>query len=225
MVYTNYNFSGQVTRTTTVHNHGQGNQVMLATTYAYDHQGRVTTEKLKINQQDEITLAAYKYNKLGEQVAKYLHGSSSGNDFNQQVDYTYIEKGWLRQMNMVSNLGRDLFALDLRYNTPGSSDALTAGAHYNGNISEMRWDAGTPKGYGFAYDGLNRLTAADYAEGSSFTGNANYYNTSYTYDKNGNIDLLNRYRGTKIDGLDYAYGSNEKSNQLLSVTDGGTTAG
>ena len=89
----------------------------------------------------------------------------------------------------------------------------------------MRWDAGTPKGYGFTYDGLNRLTAADYAEGSSFTGNSDYYNTSYTYDKNGNIKLLNRYRGTKIDGLGYAYANNEKSNKLLSVTDAGTTEG
>src|SRR5690554_1072400 len=69
------------------------------------------------------------------EAAKYLHGSSSENDFNQQVDYTYNEKGWLRKMNTLGNPGRDLFALDLRYNTPGNSDALTAGARYNGNIS------------------------------------------------------------------------------------------
>jgi hypothetical protein len=52
----------------------------------------VTTEKLKVNQEVEITLAAWKYNDLGEQIAKYLHGSGSGTDFNQQVDYTYNEK-------------------------------------------------------------------------------------------------------------------------------------
>jgi hypothetical protein len=107
---------------------------------------------------------------LGEQIAKYLHGSSTGGDFNQKADYKYNIKGWLRNMNTVGSLGTDLFALDLQYNTPGS-DALTASALYNGNISEMRWDAGTPKGYGFVYDKLNRLTAADYADGSSFTGN------------------------------------------------------
>ena len=49
--------------------------------------------------------------------------------------------------------------------------------------------------------------------------------TSYAYDNNANIELLNRYRGIKIDGLDYTYDNNEKSNRLLSVTDAGTTEG
>jgi RHS repeat-associated protein len=218
VVYTNYNFAGEITETTTIHNHGQSNQVKLATTYAYDHQGRLLSEKMKINDGTEITLSSYQYNELGEQIAKYLHGSSSGGDFNQKVDYVYNIKGWLRTLNTVNNLGTDLFALDLRYNIPGSGDALTASARYNGNISEMRWDAGTPKGYGFTYDGLSRLTAADYADGSSFTGNQNRYNTSYGYDANGNINTLSRYlNATQIDNLTYTYISS--GNRLQSVND------
>jgi hypothetical protein len=190
----------------------------LATTYAYDHQGRLLSEKMKINDGTEITLASYKYNELGEQIAKYLHGSSSGGDFNQKVDYKYNIKGWLRTLNTVNNLGTDLFALDLRYNIPGSADALTASARHNGNISEMRWDTGTPKGYGFTYDGVSRLTAADYADGSSFTSNQNRYNTFYGYDANGNISTLSRYlNATQIDNLTYTYISS--GNRLQSVND------
>jgi hypothetical protein len=218
VIYTNYNFTGEITETTTVHNHGQSSQVKLATTYSYDHQGRLLSEKMKINDGTEITLASYKYNELGEQIAKYLHGSSSGSDFNQKVDYKYNIKGWLRTLNTVNNLGTDLFALDLRYNIPGSADALTASARHNGNISEMRWDTGTPKGYGFTYDGVNRLTAADYADGSSFTSNQNRYNTSYGYDANGNISTLSRYlNATQIDNLTYTYISS--GNRLQSVND------
>ena len=216
--YSNYNFAGEITETTTIHNHGQSNQVKLATTYAYDHQGRLLTKKMKINGGTEITLASYKYNELGEQIAKYLHGSGSGSDFNQKVDYKYNIKGWLRTLNTVNNLGTDLFALDLRYNIPGSADALTASARHNGNISEMRWDTGTPKGYGFTCDGLSRLTAADYADGSSFTSNQNRYNTSYGYDANGNINTLSRYlNATQIDNLTYTYISS--GNRLQSVND------
>jgi RHS repeat-associated protein len=218
VVYTNYNFAGEITETTTIHNHGQSNQVKLATNFKYDHQGRLLSEKMKINGGTEITLASYKYNELGEQIAKYLHGSSSGSDFNQKVDYKYNIKGWLRTLNTINDLGTDLFALDLRYNTPGSGDALTASARHNGKISEMRWDTGTPKGYGFTYDGLSRLTAADYADGSSFTSNQNRYNTSYGYDANGNISTLSRYlNATQIDNLTYTYASN--SNQIASVND------
>lgn len=218
VVYNNYNFAGEVTETTTMHNQGQSNQVKLATTFAYDHQGRVLTEKVKINEGTQIALASYLYNELGEQIAKYLHGDSSGNDFNQKVDYKYNIKGWLSNINTVSNLGTDLFALDLRYNTPGSADALTASARYNGNISEMRWDPGKPKGYGFTYDGVNRLTAADYADGSSFTTNQNGYNAFYGYDDNGNLSSLSRYLDiTQIDSLSYTYENN--GNRIASVND------
>ncbi len=114
VVYTNYDFTGQVTQTTILHNHGQFNQVLLASSFDYDHQGRPVKETLKVNQEDEVTLAAWKYNQLGEQVVKYLHGSSSGSNFNQQVDYTYNEKGWVRRQNSIADPGRALFAQELK---------------------------------------------------------------------------------------------------------------
>ena len=217
VVFTNYNFAGDVTATTTVHNYGQSKQVKLATTYAYDHQGRLLSEKLEINDNNEpVTVAANVYNELGELVSKYLHGDESGNDFNQQVDYSYNVKGWLKTQNDISSLGSDLFAQKLDY---ASGD----NGFYNGNIWKNTWHSSgnIAKSYAYAYDGLNRLDNATYTDGT----NNGAFNTDYGYDENGNIKLLTRYNGTKIDGLDYTYANSEMSNQLLSVTDNGTAEG
>ena len=54
---------------------------------------------------------------------------------------------------------------------------------FNGNIGAMSWTSTQfpdIKLYDFAYDGLNRLKSATFV-------NAGLYNTSYTYDANGNI--------------------------------------
>ncbi len=215
VVYTNYNFTGQVTQTTILHNHGQSNQIKLATAYEYDHQGRPVKETLKVNQEDDITLAAWKYNQLGEQVVKYLHGSSSGSNFNQQVDYTYNEKGWLRRQNSIADPGRDLFTQELRYSDSGSG-------YYNGNIRQTGWlsTGSIAKNYTFSYDSLSRLKTALYADGIS----DGHFNTGYSYDANGNISTLSRKAdNVEIDALGYFYLNN--GNKLQSVTDGGTNDG
>ena len=69
--------------------------------------------------------------------------------------------------------------------------------------------------YNFNYDGVNRITTAEY----SGTGN---YNTSYGYDYNGNLLSLSREgklgersNYALIDELDYSY----TGNQLKSVND------
>jgi RHS repeat-associated protein len=71
------------------------------------------------------------------------------------------------------------------------------------------------KTYEFEYDGLNRLTDAQYADGDK-------YGTNYSYDKNGNIDHLERWmeiEGAKqqIDDLVYHY--HLGGNQLKVVND------
>jgi RHS repeat-associated protein len=74
------------------------------------------------------------------------------------------------------------------------------------------------KTYDFEYDGLNRLAIAQYADGDK-------YSTTYEYDKNGNIDHLERWmeiEGAKqqIDDLVYHYHSD--GNQLKVVNDNPT---
>ncbi|MDO5666162.1 MAG: RHS repeat-associated core domain-containing protein, partial [Bacteroidia bacterium] len=94
---------------------------------------------------------------------------------------------------------------------------------YNGNISATRWKAGTEtaeRGYKFPYDGLNRLTAAHYGEGTSLAANLNRYNELVAYDKTDNIKTLRRQGKHDagfglIDNLAYAY----TGNKLTKVTD------
>ncbi|MCW3808168.1 hypothetical protein, partial [Plebeiibacterium marinum] len=100
---------------------------------------------------------------------------------------------------------------------------------YNGNISAMLWktegDDVPTRGYGFGYDGLNRLTDAHYGEGLTLESGTGKYSMSVPdYDANGNIKKLNRYfRGIKVDELTYTYENNNQSNRLLSVADDGTS--
>ncbi|MCK9271889.1 MAG: RHS repeat-associated core domain-containing protein, partial [Bacteroidales bacterium] len=125
-------------------------------------------------------------------------------------DAIYCIRSWLTNINDVSALGEDMFALGLGY-TGGDNP------QYNGNIAAMQWatkDFGANT-YNFNYDGANRITVAD------FTGTGQH-NTSYSYDKNGNIMSLTRqgklgaseFYGM-IDQLTYAY----NGNQLQSVHD------
>lgn len=72
-----------------------------------------------------------------------------------------------------------------------------------------------------AYDALNRLKSADYSSwsGTAWTATLAYDLNGITYDTDGNIKTLQRYRqdATPIDNLTYAYPSN--SNRLSSVSD------
>ncbi len=92
----------------------------------------------------------------------------------------------------------------------------------------MTWKAGTEtttRGYKFTYDGLDRLTAATYAEGTAISTNPNRFDEKVTlYDKNGNIKKLERRGKTSttaygvIDNLTFTH----TGNQLLNVSDAAT---
>ena len=226
VVYTDYNFAGEPEQVTLRHNiSGTTEDIKLTTNYVYDHQGRLLTEKMQVDNEDEICIAAYSYNDLGEVIKKYLHGNSSNQYFNQVVDYTYNVKGWLKKINNIGSLDDDLFAFELRYENPGPNN-ISAPALYNGNISGMMWQTvsdAAPKGYGFEYDGLNRLSQGGYADGSSFNQHVNYNYANYGYDTNGNLNFIERRlngtiaSGGQIDDLAYYFYSS--SNQISHVND------
>jgi len=184
--------------------------------YTYDHMGRLT----KTAEQDyngSITVGAYKYNELGQMDKKTLGGELGVGA--QDLNYKYNIRGWLSQINDPSvdpgSTSKQKWNMALYYNTAPSG--VTANPQYNGNIAGMVWN--TPynsgalsptgkQGYGFTYDGMSRLTMADYGEGSSLTANANANNVTIPeYDLNGNIKQLTRQlKGTgTIDNLSYTY--------------------
>ncbi|MCX6221334.1 MAG: hypothetical protein NTZ69_10125 [Bacteroidia bacterium] len=177
-----------------------------------------------------VVLAQNDYNELGELMLKKLH-SASETSFAQDIDYLYDVRGWLNNINNLTDASRSkLYAEQLSY-------------FGNGNIQDMKWkntildaqnaptQTNTQK-YGFTYNGLNQLTAAAYSElnPSNVTVNTDNFSTAYGYDANGNLATLSR-QGNRasngstpvygtIDNLTYTYVNNSNSNQLSSVGDG-----
>lgn len=126
--------------------------------------------------------------------------------------------------------GNDLFGMQLCYEDTSALGGLNSAPGWlNGNISGMKWstknDPAGSRGYSFSYDGLNRLTASNYADGSALDNNIGYYNELVTeYDKNGNImKLKRRHSNDLVDDLSYAYVPG--SNRLSGVTDQGESNG
>ena len=109
--------------------------------------------------------------------------------------------------------------LDLYYNSVFSG--LSGKLQYNGNISAMVWNSTgkTKQGYGFTYDGLNRLTLGDHKTYISlWIDNPYYEEKSLAYDPNGNIKRLVRTNSTGGNSADYTY--TYKGNQLDKVNAG-----
>ncbi|WP_445457007.1 RHS repeat domain-containing protein [Flavobacterium sp. HNIBRBA15423] len=163
------------------------------------------------------------YDELGQLISKNVGGLDvTGASGLQTVDYSYNIRGWLKNINDVNNIGNDLFAFKINYN-----DAETATDLYNGNISETFWKTNSDnklRKYQFSYDNLNRLLNASYSRINETTA-PNAYREQLDYDKNGNIQKLNRYGviddatyAIQIDELVYAYDPQNK-NQLLAVED------
>ncbi|PIW04745.1 MAG: hypothetical protein COW40_08260, partial [Cytophagales bacterium CG17_big_fil_post_rev_8_21_14_2_50_40_13] len=101
----------------------------------------------------------------------------------------------------------------------------------NGNIAGVKWrskSSNLQRAYGFKYDPVNRLTKADYSQGTSWLNTESDFSTTYGYDANGNILNLMRkgvVAGTiaTIDQLTYNYGSGLNApgtgNKLIAVAD------
>ena len=131
---------------------------------------------------------------------------------------TYNIRNWL------TSIESPLFSQTLHYTDgPGTPQ-------YGGNISSMTWKANKEsitRNYQYSYDKLNRLTSANYSEGSNSMTNTNHFNEQVTgYDKHGNITGLKRYGQTGqssyglIDDLSLTY----TGNQLKKVTDSATSS-
>lgn len=152
--------------------------VTLTNTYnAYND--RVVSTSLTYGTGSATTVATYTYDDLGRMTSNQ-HGGSAGT-----LSYNYNVRGWLTS---VSGTG---FSEELFY-TDGPGTPC-----YNGNISSMRYTAGTEttcRGYRFSYDNLNRLSTATYGEQTALTTNSGRYTEQVTsYSPNSAITALKRY--------------------------------
>ncbi len=137
----------------------------------------------------------------------------------------------MTKINDPANLNGKLFGYEMKYTNPQDTDYGVG--RYNGNISEIDWKtsgAGDEnyRRYVYRYDNLNRLTDGIYLTPLLASNSQNhYYDEKMTYDINGNIKTLNRFRNPSaglnvpqhIDELTYEYDKSENSNRLAKVKD------
>ena len=211
--YIAYNLFGDLVKKQHVHSKGADSHKELYT-YEYDHMKRLIKTTHKLNGNGEVILSENTYNKVGHLESNKKYGNTSLNS-NLVSTYTHNVRSWLKSVSVGT-----LFTQNLYYNESYGGST----AQYNGNISAMSWKAfgdNNLRGYAFSYDDLSRLANAKYlVDGSA----SSHYNTSYSYDKQGNIKSLVRYGKISttaygiMDNLTYTY----SGNQLHNVSDTGT---
>ena len=172
------------------------------------------------------------YDDLGQLKSKKVGGSVDATDVAQsnglqQVAYGYNVRGWLTNINDITDATPDkLFNFGITYN--GGTNPL-----YNGNISRTQWRTDNQdsslKSYDYSYDPLNRLVSS-----IDNTADQRYSLTNVSYDRNGNVLGLTRKGhlvalpdpGTAnhwgdMDMLGYVYDS---GNKVLRINDSGNGA-
>ena len=203
--YLAYDFVGNVIQRKHVHQATGKTPQAEIYQYEYDHAGRLLNTTHKLNTKTEITLADNVYDELGRLKADKRNGNAKF-----RTDYKYNVRSWTKSIT------NPLFSQTLYYNDKRGSGTLNTPT-YNGNISGVDWTGG--KGYNFMYDDLSRLTTADYLENNV---GGMKFNTSYSYDKHGNMLTLSRYgnQTVAIDNLTFTY----QGNQLMRTDDTGTNS-
>ncbi|MGJ1404205.1 DUF6443 domain-containing protein [Sphingobacterium siyangense] len=200
-----YNYPGQVVKSTHVHTPSTGAAVTIITNNEYDHVGRLVQTKKKVNGQDEVIQSRLAYNEIGQLKTKSLHSENGGGNFMTSIGYAYNERGWQTKASSAQ------FTSQLNYNVNGTT--LLANAQYNGNIAQQLWGYGatTNSTFTYGYDALNRLMSG--------VSTGTVMSEVLTYDDMGNIKTLVRDNGTAIT---YNYNNTNKSNRLASLTGGVT---
>ncbi|MEC4048608.1 RHS repeat-associated core domain-containing protein [Flavobacterium sp. SUN046] len=229
---TQYSFIGQVLHTETEH---KKNSSFVAITikedFVYSPQGRLIQHYHQIDDNAVELLGFNQYNNLGQLIHKRVGGA---NDVGlQKVDYSYNIRGWLKEINKLSdltetNVPTDLFAFKINYNSVDNNLGGTVMPLYNGNISETFWKTSSDnvtRKYGYQYDALNRLNKATYQKPNFPVQVTNSYNEEISYDGNGNIlnlrrngELDDQGMALQIDDLVYSYDQNNP-NRLIKVND------
>ena len=228
-----YNFRGLLTKSTTNHKRtNSSTNLKIVDNFTYSAQERLLKQTRKINQNPKEEIFVNQYNLLGFLTGKGV-GGESGQPSLQQLDYSYNIRGWLTGINDTGQLQKpgqtvDLFAFDINYNEPVPAYfGQEVQPLYNGNIAETRWRTASDnilRGYGYAYDGINRLENAYYQKPDSVIPLPQTFDEYLSYDLNGNISSLQRYSGDDSpagtylsDDLEYTYISG--TNRLKSVSD------
>lgn len=179
-------------------------------TYRYDHAGRLVEETHSLNRREPVLLCRNTYDELGR-----LSVSERGVSPSLTTSYTYNVRSW------TTGISGPLYGETLHYEDLRAACLPESSRRYGGDVSSAEWRASgdaNVRSYDYEYDGLGRLTSAEYGEdGRRLVG----YGTSYVYDMNGNVvslqregDLTYTSKGT-VDDLTMTY----DGNRLVGVSD------
>jgi len=198
--YNGYNFAGQILKTKHTHSSATRPAIDEITTNIYDNAGRLKTVKYKIGgYTDDVILSSYTYDELGRVVGNMRHNSTDSELFEYNI------------RNWSTKITSGTFVEKILYNKDLPSQAT---ARYNGNIafSSVISGGGRALGYTYTYDNLNRLRLSTGYSVSPSTGalTAYGYNEEFNYDKQGNINFLQRKTSTTLmDYLGFTYNGNQ----------------
>ncbi len=215
-------FVGKTKRVKTTHSKTGQTEIVTEDTFVYDNTGRLKSQNQTINGSTPETIVINIYDELGQLTSKGV-GNTETTPL-QTVDYAYNIRGWLKTINNdVNTTDNDLFNFKINYNVVDHGGTPL----FNGNIAETEWETqndNVQRWYTYQYDALNRITNAI----DNSTDNR-YSLTLVDYDKNGNIQHLNRNGHTNIEVTDFGVMDNlsyyYNGNQLHSVTDAAVTTG
>jgi RHS repeat-associated protein len=228
-----YDFDGKVLSTY----HRQTNpkstvtpETTLLTLNHYDENGRLGMITVRLNDDYSLqrNVAVIDYDYLGRMKRKRLFNTTAITPLESQV-FEYDLRGHLAAINKTfvntPNSTSSWFGQEISY------ERGFANKYYNGNIAGVKWKGGadgTARAYGYNYDRMNRLTAADFNQqndgSTAWTQDkVDFSVRNLSYDVNGNILTMKQtgMNGTAIqtiDSLRYNYLAN--SNRLNDITDG-----
>ncbi|NDW13892.1 RHS repeat-associated core domain-containing protein, partial [Bacteroides sp. 214] len=134
--YIGYNFSGQPLKRKHEHTASGRNAITLCYAYTYDHAGRITETKHKMDSRVELSIAKKTYDELGR--LKKLVRHNMDNSWLSD-NYIYNVRSWL------TNIINPIFEEELNYS-------------YNGDISSILWNNWFyDRKYFYTYDNLSQL--------------------------------------------------------------------
>lgn len=211
-----YDLIGNLLAQRESYTHG-GTTDVLDRTFEYDSRSRMTKETAQFND-GEQAVVAYTYDELGQLSGK-TYGTGA-HAIHETMDYNM--QGWLTEKSS------ELFEMRLDYFETYRDWLMPS---YTGNIVTWWWQHknidgstnGDEYAYGYCYDDLSRLTAAQQFWSDSEGPEDSFTEKGITYDKNSNILTLNRSSLSSEDARSYQFSYN--GNQRVKETNSNSLYG
>ena len=211
-----YDLIGNLLAQRESYTHG-GTTDVLDRTFEYDSRSRMTKETAQFND-GEQAVVAYTYDDLGQLTSK-TYGTGA-HAIHETMDYNM--QGWLTEKSS------ELFEMRLDYFETYRDWLMPS---YTGNIVTWWWQHknidgstnGDEYAYGYCYDDLSRLTAAQQFWSDSEGPEDSFTEKGITYDKNSNILTLNRSSLSSEDARSYQFSYN--GNQRVKETNSNSLYG